>query len=229
MTDETPVQRRRGFDQRWWEQQLSWAVVAVQARCADVVRGLLELTDIEGLVGDALEANTRVAPKAWSRAIFAYQLRGHDWTIIDSIHAGCLWYIGSDVSGALSSDVVTYMYEDVGGAGGYILHRKGSEFENYSFGMHVYDNSEDAKADYPPAKGWIHGDDGNLVFRSDRVSNVDLNAGDAMDLPERTARELGLYVPWGVWDVDSKTGEVKRRPPWSPQDFHEAMVLLAKP
>jgi hypothetical protein len=229
MTEETPVECRRGFDQRWWEQQLSWAVVQVHAGCADVVRELLALRDIEGMVGDALEANTRVPPDEWSRTIFAYQLRGHDWTIIDSIHAGCLWYIGQDLSRALSTDVVTYMYEDIGGAGGYLLHRKGCEFEHYGFGMHVYDNPEDAKADYPPAKGWIHSDDNNLVFRSDRVSDVDLNAVDATLLPDRTARELGLYVPFGVWDVDSKTGEVKLQPAWSQQEFHQAMVLLANP
>ena len=109
-----------------------------------------------------------------------------------------------------------------------MLHRNGVEFEAYGFGGHVYDNPEDAKADYPLAKGWIHSDDNNLVFRSERTSNVDLNAEDAMDLPDRAARELGLYVPFGVWGVDSTTGEVKLQRGWSPQEFQQAAVLLVK-
>ncbi|MBW3595974.1 MAG: hypothetical protein KY475_01715 [Planctomycetes bacterium] len=159
----------------------------------------------------------------WEQVIIVYQLRGHRWTLLDSPGNRILWDTAEKLSRKLSTQAVVHAYENTGGVYGYALWQKGRCVEEFSWGSTPA--FDDSNREEHLAEGWSLSDDNYRQFRSKRLKDVDMNSDEALDLPNRTATDLDLYIPCDVWDV-SEHG-VALSPPWSRDDIQEAKIVLS--
>jgi len=224
MSGKKPLAKRRGMDARWWEERGHWSAAQVAASCEQVALAFSRTEGMHRRVYGAFDSDIAFGDEdAWERTIVVYQLRGHKWTLLESIGNRIVWDIAENLSKKLSTQALVHAFSDTAGVYGYELWENGRLLEEFSWG----DTPEfcDANRDEKIAEGWILSDDNYRQFRSKRLQRVDMNAADALDLPDRTATDLGLYIPCDVWDV-SDNG-VALSPPWSKQDIHDAKIVLS--
>jgi hypothetical protein len=226
MSELQPIESRRGLDPQFFgEEHGSWTAVQVLAPCEQVAAALAKTTGMKKLLGDAFDPAVRVPVKDSWKAIFIYQLRGHPWTLIQS-NANLVYFGEAEhLSKKLATKVMVYSFQDTVDVGGYFLYDQGRDFEYYSWGGTP--SFEDSNRQENLAAGWMLSSDNLRHLRSERLRNVDLDSPGIDDLPNRTAIDFDLYVPYDPWEVDGE-GRIFLSPPWTPADFQRALVILAK-
>lgn len=224
MSQNEPIERRRGMDRDWWEERGHWTAVQVEADCDAVVDTFTARGSVQPQVYDAFDPSVTFGDQ-WPQVIFIYQLRGHDWTLLDSIGGRLTWDLAEKFSKWLETRTLIHAYENTGGVYGYGLWEKGRVVEEFSWG----DTPEfdDSNREERIAEGWQLSDDNHRQLRSERLQNVDMNAPETFEIPIQTAHHLGLYIPCDVWQVESDKGQVALSSAWSKQDIQNAKFVLS--
>ena len=228
MSEQIPREHRRGLDGGWGEERGDWIIAQVAAPCARGAEAIARLPGMHGPPLDALapDAKTPHDDPHGERLVFVFQLRGHDWTLLES-RAGCFDdEIAQKLSAKLAAKALMYAFESTGGVFGYTLYENGRTVEEYATGdTPAFDDSNRAEN---IADGWQLSDDNSVQLRSERRRGLDMNAEEITNLPGRIARELGLYIPCDVWQVDPKTGRIGLQEPWTRGDFADARIVSAE-
>src|SRR4051812_3439022 len=111
-----PVPELRGIDRRCFDERGSWSSILVNAPCDRGVETLCRRREIESRPLDLLKGLAEIDEEKQDRAIFVYQLTGHEWTQIEG--RGYMDYFGvaESLSRKLETRSFVHEYEDCGGA-----------------------------------------------------------------------------------------------------------------
>jgi hypothetical protein len=201
----------------------------VHAPCEAVARALLQDPGMPKQVGDLL-AGTGPLTGIRAEPVYVYQLRGHDWTQVES--SGDI-VLGSDLTRDLSRELSTLtfyqVWEDVACASVYEIFEGGELVESYSM---LGDNPMYRPAEGQEelrrrlAEGWRISQDHTYEFFSRRGTRLDVESPEECHaLMERVVRELRMFIACGPWTLNDKRGRVELWRGWEPGDFTAAMVL----
>ncbi len=213
------------MDAKWWEERGHWKAAQVAAPFAAVAETLSRTRDMESEIYDAFDPSL-VFPKNWERVVLIFQLQDYDWTLLDSIGDRIDWDAAKILSEELATRALLYAFENTGGVGGYFLYENGNEIEQFTWGDTP--EFEDSNREEKLSQGWQLSADNYRHLKSTRLTDIDMNADEIMDLPNRTAKDFGLYIPCDVWDIDATTGKFTLATPWTQSDLQGANLMLGR-
>jgi len=214
-----------GMDSGWWSERGHWSTAQVQAPCKQVAAAFARIEGVNPQLIDAFNPGKRLAD-VLERLVLVYQLRGYEWTLLDSPGNRIYLDTAEVLSKKLKTRAMLHAYENTGGVYFYQLYESGRVIEEFGLGPSP-EFDESNRRDMIDA-GWKLSDDNARQYRSKRSSEIDMNSDDVLNLPDRRVRELGVYVPCDVWvDVSPDTGQVVLSDSWRKNDFLEALFVVA--
>jgi hypothetical protein len=218
------VQRKPGMDERWFDERGDWGTAQIKAACDRVARAFSRTDGMTDRIYDAFDPELDLRNE-WEQAVFVYQLRGQEWTNLESIGNRIYWGVAEELSKKLRTYAMMYSYADTVGVLGYVLYKNGKSIEE--FGVGVTPEFDDSNREERLASGWMLSDDNGRQLHSERLKNIDMNSREILDLPNQTAKDFNICIPCDVWEVHRETGKVILSKAWSKDDFEDAKVVVA--
>lgn len=152
---------RRGIDPTWKELDYDFATILVKASCEDVAEVLKKKKGVDNKVRDLRSRDVYLHSDDWGRAIFVFQLAGHEWTHI----SGADWWLTSpELAASLSKRLRSLVFQNLG-EGVYLRYNTHLLFE---FGKQIEDDREADQAAldlglFIAYDVWGDGDGGRVV------------------------------------------------------------------
>jgi hypothetical protein len=224
------VTQWRGIDPTWGEcGGLSYTNFLVHGSCEAVVQALRNDREMPKQVGDLLANDEGLVGLIREEPVYVYQLRGHDWTQVETWGVVLSGELARDLSRQLNTLAFIYHWEDIASALNYQLFENGDLVEEYSM---LYDNpvyqGTQGESDLRQrlAEGWQISSDHTFEFFSRRGTKLDVESSqECHALLGRVVEGLGMFIACLPFWFNPKLRQVAREPGWGRELFAAGKVL----